>query len=102
MYLQVVRHFWERNDIKGAINATGKFPDHSVGIYWKSLSVLLHLFLGIRTISKQCNSVCSLSSKESFDPVAGASRCDQCSHGEKGYTQLRFVFLFASWACGLT
>ncbi|GAB2301153.1 hypothetical protein Dimus_035186 [Dionaea muscipula] len=28
--LQVVRHFWERNDIKGAINAMKKFPDHSV------------------------------------------------------------------------
>ncbi|KAM7506116.1 hypothetical protein LguiB_005020 [Lonicera macranthoides] len=28
--LQVVRHFWERNDIKGAINALRKFPDHSV------------------------------------------------------------------------
>lgn len=31
--LQVVRHFWERNDIKGAINALLKLPDHSVGIY---------------------------------------------------------------------
>ncbi|GFP98270.1 katanin p80 wd40 repeat-containing subunit b1 homolog [Phtheirospermum japonicum] len=30
--LQVVRHFWERNDIKGAINAVRKLPDHSVGI----------------------------------------------------------------------
>lgn len=30
--LQVVRHFWERNDIKGAINALRKLPDHSVGI----------------------------------------------------------------------
>ncbi|CAK7350671.1 unnamed protein product [Dovyalis caffra] len=28
--LQVVRHFWERNDIKGAINALRKLPDHSV------------------------------------------------------------------------
>ncbi|XP_058196725.1 katanin p80 WD40 repeat-containing subunit B1 homolog KTN80.2-like isoform X3 [Rhododendron vialii] len=28
--LQVVRHFWERNDIKGAIDAVKKFPDHSV------------------------------------------------------------------------
>uniref|UniRef100_A0A5B6ZYF7 Katanin p80 WD40 repeat-containing subunit B1 homolog n=1 Tax=Davidia involucrata TaxID=16924 RepID=A0A5B6ZYF7_DAVIN len=28
--LQVVRHFWERNDIKGAINAIKKLPDHSV------------------------------------------------------------------------
>nr|GME12032.1 katanin P80 WD40 repeat-containing subunit B1 homolog isoform X2 [Ipomoea batatas] len=28
--LQVVRHFWERNDIKGAINALKKLPDHSV------------------------------------------------------------------------
>ncbi|XP_057963211.1 katanin p80 WD40 repeat-containing subunit B1 homolog KTN80.2-like isoform X2 [Malania oleifera] len=28
--LQVVRHFWERNDTKGAINAMRKLPDHSV------------------------------------------------------------------------
>ncbi|KAH6790579.1 hypothetical protein C2S51_005585 [Perilla frutescens var. frutescens] len=28
--LQVVRHFWERNDVKGAINAVRKLPDHSV------------------------------------------------------------------------
>ncbi|XP_057499373.1 katanin p80 WD40 repeat-containing subunit B1 homolog KTN80.2-like isoform X2 [Actinidia eriantha] len=28
--LQVVRHFWERNDIKGAIDAMRKLPDHSV------------------------------------------------------------------------
>ncbi|CAN4079000.1 unnamed protein product [Withania somnifera] len=28
--LQVVRHFWERNDIKDAINALRKLPDHSV------------------------------------------------------------------------
>ncbi|KAK3028512.1 hypothetical protein RJ639_038580, partial [Escallonia herrerae] len=30
--LQVVRHFWERNDIKGAMNAMRKLPDHSVGV----------------------------------------------------------------------
>ncbi|XP_048335425.1 katanin p80 WD40 repeat-containing subunit B1 homolog KTN80.2 isoform X2 [Ziziphus jujuba] len=28
--LQVVRHFWEKNDIKGAISAMRKLPDHSV------------------------------------------------------------------------
>ncbi|KAG2410116.1 Katanin p80 WD40 repeat-containing subunit B1-like protein [Vigna angularis] len=28
--LQVVRHFWERNDTKGAINALEKLPDQSV------------------------------------------------------------------------
>ncbi|KAK9085147.1 hypothetical protein Sjap_025558 [Stephania japonica] len=28
--LQVVRHFWQRNDVKGGINAVGKLPDHSV------------------------------------------------------------------------
>lgn len=27
-----MRHFWERNDVKGAINAVRKLPDHSVGI----------------------------------------------------------------------
>ncbi|CAN0852826.1 Katanin p80 WD40 repeat-containing subunit B1 homolog KTN80.2 [Linum grandiflorum] len=30
--LQVIRHFWERNDIKGAINALRRLPNHSVGI----------------------------------------------------------------------
>ncbi|XP_055802848.1 katanin p80 WD40 repeat-containing subunit B1 homolog KTN80.4-like isoform X2 [Solanum dulcamara] len=28
--LQVVRHYWGRNDIKGALNALRKLPDHSV------------------------------------------------------------------------
>lgn len=28
--LQMVRHLWERNDIKGAINALKKLPDHAV------------------------------------------------------------------------
>ncbi|XP_047328492.1 katanin p80 WD40 repeat-containing subunit B1 homolog KTN80.4-like isoform X2 [Impatiens glandulifera] len=28
--LQVLRHFWERNDIKGTIDAMRKLPDHSV------------------------------------------------------------------------
>ncbi|GMH05411.1 hypothetical protein Nepgr_007251 [Nepenthes gracilis] len=30
--LQVVRHFWERNDFKGAINAMKKLPDPSVQV----------------------------------------------------------------------
>ncbi|KAB5533962.1 hypothetical protein DKX38_017048 [Salix brachista] len=60
--LQVIRHFWERNDIKGAINALRKLPDYSVG----------------------------------------ASRCDQCSHGQNGDSQFRFIFLLASCACRLT
>ena len=30
---QVIRHFWERNDMKGAINAMTKLPDHSVRIF---------------------------------------------------------------------
>ncbi|GFZ03103.1 transducin/WD40 repeat-like superfamily protein [Actinidia rufa] len=29
--LQVVRHFWQRSDMKGAIDAVRKLPDHSVG-----------------------------------------------------------------------
>ncbi|GAB4831275.1 hypothetical protein Ancab_005288 [Ancistrocladus abbreviatus] len=37
--LQMVRHFWERNDIKGAINAMKKLPDPSVQA--DVLSVLL-------------------------------------------------------------
>nr|GEW46612.1 katanin p80 WD40 repeat-containing subunit B1 homolog isoform X1 [Tanacetum cinerariifolium] len=28
--LQVVRHFWEKSDTRGAINALGKLPDHAV------------------------------------------------------------------------
>lgn len=28
--LQVIRHFWERSDIKGAVNALRKLPDYSV------------------------------------------------------------------------
>ncbi|PIA29541.1 hypothetical protein AQUCO_05900045v1 [Aquilegia coerulea] len=28
--LQVVRYFWQRNDVKGGLNAVGKLPDHSV------------------------------------------------------------------------
>jgi hypothetical protein len=39
--LQVVRHFWEQNDTKGAISALRKLPDHSVGISWKSSIVML-------------------------------------------------------------
>ncbi|KAK9092391.1 hypothetical protein Syun_027302 [Stephania yunnanensis] len=31
--LQVVRHFWQRNDVKGGINAVGKLPDHSVVLF---------------------------------------------------------------------
>ncbi|XP_008800146.2 katanin p80 WD40 repeat-containing subunit B1 homolog KTN80.4-like [Phoenix dactylifera] len=30
--LQAVRHFWEQNGIKGAINAVAKLPDHSVQV----------------------------------------------------------------------
>lgn len=30
MEFQMVRHLWERNDIKGAITALKKLPDHSV------------------------------------------------------------------------
>ena len=30
--LQMVRHFWEQNGIKGAISSVAKLPDYSVGI----------------------------------------------------------------------
>ncbi|MBA0829770.1 hypothetical protein Goarm_014352 [Gossypium armourianum] len=40
--LQVVRLFWVKNDIKGAIDALRKLPDHSVGIYGKISCVLLY------------------------------------------------------------
>lgn len=43
--LQVVRHFWERNDIKGAINALRKLPDHSVGIRENSSCLVDFLFI---------------------------------------------------------
>ncbi|KAK4770769.1 hypothetical protein SAY87_031301 [Trapa incisa] len=48
--LQVIRHFFERNDMKGAINAMRKLPDHSVqadivGILMEKMEVLnLDLF----------------------------------------------------------
>ena len=47
--MQVVRHFWQRSDIKGAIDAVRKLPDHSVGIYSRVSSVLLVLFLMVPT-----------------------------------------------------
>lgn len=47
--MQVVRHFWERNDIKGAIDAVKKFLDHSVSIYWRISNMLLVLFLMVPT-----------------------------------------------------
>lgn len=37
-----------------------------------------------------------------FNLVAGASGCDQCSHGQNGDSQFRFIFLLASCACRLT
>ncbi|XP_044461680.1 katanin p80 WD40 repeat-containing subunit B1 homolog KTN80.2-like isoform X2 [Mangifera indica] len=49
--LQVVRHFWEKNDIKGAIGAMRKLPDHSVqadtiSILMEKMEILnLDLFL---------------------------------------------------------
>ncbi|XP_052201919.1 katanin p80 WD40 repeat-containing subunit B1 homolog KTN80.4-like isoform X2 [Diospyros lotus] len=48
--LQVVQHFWERNDIKGAIDAVRKLPDHSVqaeliGLLMEKMEILtLDLF----------------------------------------------------------
>ncbi|XP_031392296.1 katanin p80 WD40 repeat-containing subunit B1 homolog isoform X1 [Punica granatum] len=48
--LQVIRHFFERNDMKGAINAMRKLPDHSVqadvvGILMEKMDMLnLDLF----------------------------------------------------------
>ncbi|XP_075496281.1 LOW QUALITY PROTEIN: katanin p80 WD40 repeat-containing subunit B1 homolog KTN80.1-like [Primulina tabacum] len=48
--LQMVRHFWERNDVKGAINAVTKFPDNSlqadvVGVFLERTEVItLDLF----------------------------------------------------------
>ncbi|XP_052183043.1 katanin p80 WD40 repeat-containing subunit B1 homolog KTN80.2-like isoform X2 [Diospyros lotus] len=48
--LQVLRHFWERNDIKGAIDAMRKLPDHSVqadlvGVLMEKMEILsLDLF----------------------------------------------------------
>lgn len=43
--LQVVRHFWERNGIKGAIDAVVKLPDHSVQVdVISALVEKIHLF----------------------------------------------------------
>ncbi|XWS15690.1 hypothetical protein CRYUN_Cryun34aG0023400 [Craigia yunnanensis] len=51
--LQAVRHFWEKNDIKGAIGALRKLPDHSVqtdviSVLMEKLEILtLDLFSGL-------------------------------------------------------
>ncbi|XP_021294027.1 katanin p80 WD40 repeat-containing subunit B1 homolog isoform X3 [Herrania umbratica] len=51
--LQVVRHFWEKNDIKGAIGALRKLPDHSVqadviSVLMEKMEILtLDLFAGL-------------------------------------------------------
>ncbi|XP_022715940.1 katanin p80 WD40 repeat-containing subunit B1 homolog isoform X3 [Durio zibethinus] len=51
--LQVVRHFWEKNDIKGAIGALRKLPDHSVqadviSVLMEKMEILnLDLFSGL-------------------------------------------------------
>ncbi|KAF5954870.1 hypothetical protein HYC85_007726 [Camellia sinensis] len=71
----VVCHFLERNNIKGAIDATRKLHDHSVGISWRISSVLLVRFRWFLLI------VCGV----------GTSRPDQCSHGENGDSHLRFA-----------
>jgi katanin p80 WD40 repeat-containing subunit B1 len=39
--LQIVRHFWERSDIKGAIAALRKLSDHSVST---PVDILLPVF----------------------------------------------------------
>lgn len=43
----MVRHFWERNDVKGAINAVQKLPDHSVSSCCKIHLLLYTQFLNI-------------------------------------------------------
>ncbi|XP_039061745.1 katanin p80 WD40 repeat-containing subunit B1 homolog KTN80.1-like isoform X2 [Hibiscus syriacus] len=51
--LQVVRHFWEKNDIKGAVGVLRKLPDHSVqadviGVLMEKMEILtLDLFSGL-------------------------------------------------------
>ncbi|KAL4290517.1 hypothetical protein GQ457_14G010150 [Hibiscus cannabinus] len=51
--LQVVQHFWEKNDIKGAIGALRKLPDHSVradviSVLMEKLEILtLDMFSGL-------------------------------------------------------
>ncbi|XVF27694.1 hypothetical protein REPUB_Repub14bG0131000 [Reevesia pubescens] len=51
--LQVVRHFWEKNDIKGAFGALRKLPDHSVqadviSVLMEKVEILtLDLFSGL-------------------------------------------------------
>ncbi|XVF40561.1 hypothetical protein PTKIN_Ptkin01aG0123500 [Pterospermum kingtungense] len=51
--LQVVQHFWEKNDIKGAIGALRKLPDHSVqadviSVLMEKMEILtLDLFSGL-------------------------------------------------------
>ncbi|KAE8715168.1 Katanin p80 WD40 repeat-containing subunit B1-like protein [Hibiscus syriacus] len=70
--LQVVRHFWEKNDIKGSIGAVRKLPDHSVqadviGVFMEKMeiltldlfSVLLPVLIGLLDSKMERRECCS-------------------------------------------
>lgn len=63
---QVVHHFWERNDIRGAINALRKLPDHSVSIHWNFFVVTSSQILYLTN---------TLTCFLNLYPVAGTSWC---------------------------
>lgn len=55
----MVRHFWERNDIKGAISAIRKLPDHSVGIFLDEFMFCIYCFPSLVVLtSNHCCSLC--------------------------------------------
>ena len=50
-FLQIIRRFWTKNDLKGAVEAMAKMADHSVGISVKTFHSYLHNFNKIRSIT---------------------------------------------------
>lgn len=87
-----MRHFWEKNDIKGAIDALRKLPDHSVGIYEKISCVLLYSIIddGLQVVPRGFSCMLSLD-KSQITCGAGASRFNQCFHAKNGDSHLRSV-----------
>ena len=43
-FLQIIRRFWTKNDLKGAVEAMAKMADHSVGISFKMFHLYLRYF----------------------------------------------------------
>lgn len=60
---QVVRHYWERNDIRGAFEALRKLSDYSVSIYSSVIVVSSQILYLINSLMYFLN----------LFPLAGAS-----------------------------